>query len=128
MHVAVFERIGMGEDGVRFGSVPHIFLNPEIMHAEIEVERGSHADWAQICGAMGTRSHVIYVGEIRNSPQVRDSARVHDGGADIVDQLFLDQLLAIVDAVEHFTDRERRGGVLADDPEALLQFGRRRIF
>lgn len=42
-----------------------------------------------------------------------------DGGADIVDQLFFDQLFAVPDAIEHFPYRNRRDGMLADQAEAL---------
>ena len=59
--------------------------------------------------------------------QVGDAAGVHDRGADVVDELLLDQLLAVVDRVEHLADRERRRRVLADQPEALLVLGRRRV-
>lgn len=45
-----------------------------------------------------------------------------DGGADIVDQLFFDQLFAVPDAIEHFPYRNRRDGMLADQAEALPVF------
>ena len=44
------------------------------------------------------------------------------GRADIVDQLLLDQLLAVPDRVEDLADRERRRGVLADQAESLAWF------
>ena len=59
--------------------------------------------------------------------QVGDAAGVHHRGADVVDELLLDQLLAVIDGVEHFAHRQRRGGVLADQAEPLLQFRRRGI-
>ena len=37
----------------------------------------------------------------------------------VVDQLLLDQELAVPDRVEHLADRQRRRRVLADQPEAL---------
>ena len=41
---------------------------------------------------------------------------------DIVDELFLDELLAIVNRIEHFTDGQRRSGVLPNQAKAFLQF------
>ena len=57
----------------------------------------------------------------------RDAAGVHDRRADVVDELLLDELLAVVDAVEDLADRDRRRGVLADQAEALLQLGGHRV-
>ena len=51
-----------------------------------------------------------------------------DSGADVVDQLFFNQLLAIPDAVEDFTDGNGRHGVLANQAEARLVLCRGRIF
>ena len=61
---------------------------------------------------------LIEVGEGGDAAQVGDAAGVHHGRADVVDQLLLDQLLGVPDGVEDLADGERRGGVLADQPEA----------
>jgi hypothetical protein len=53
-------------------------------------------------------------GKISDPTHPRDPACVGNGGADIVDQLLFDQLFAIPDAVEHFSDRNRRDGMLAN--------------
>jgi hypothetical protein len=53
---------------------------------------------------------------------------MHDGCADIVDQLFLDELLAIINTIENFSDGQGSCGVLADDSKAFLEFGGRGIF
>ena len=71
---------------------------------------------------MRSCADVIDFSQIGNFSQVRDSAGVNHGCADIVDQLFLNQRLAIVDGVEHFADRQGRGGVLTDDAKTFLQF------
>jgi hypothetical protein len=39
---------------------------------------------------------------------------VGNGGADIVNQLLFNQLFTIPDAVEHFSDGNRRDGMLAN--------------
>ncbi len=77
---------------------------------------------------MRSGAHLIQLGKTRDFPQMTDAAGVHDRRADVVDQLLLDELLAVEDRVEDFADRERRRRVLADQPEALLQFRRSRIF
>ena len=51
-----------------------------------------------------------------------------NGGADIVDQLLFNKLLAVPDTVKHFSNRNRRDRVLTDQTEAGLVFRRRRIF
>ena len=52
---------------------------------------------------------------------------MHHGRADIVDQLLLDQLLGVPDRIEDLAHRQRRGGVLADQPEGRLVLGGRRV-
>ena len=59
---------------------------------------------------------------------MRNAACVRQGRADIVDQLLLDQLLAIPDAVENFADGDRRDRMLANQPEAGLVFRGRGVF
>src|SRR5688572_2606054 len=58
---------------------------------------------------------------------MRDATCMHDSRADIVDELILNQILAIPDGVEDLTDGERRNGVLADQAKGVLVFGGRRI-
>jgi hypothetical protein len=53
---------------------------------------------------------------------------VGNGGADIVDKLLFDELLAVPDAVEHFAHRNWRDGVLANQAEAGLVFRRGWVF
>ena len=76
---------------------------------------------------MAAGAHLVQRGQVGDAPQVRDAAGVHDGRADVVDQLVLDQVLAVPDRVEHLADRQRRRGVLADQAERLLVLGRRRV-
>ena len=76
---------------------------------------------------MAAHAHVVQAGEVRDAAQVRDPAGVHDGGADVVDQLFFHELLAVPDRVEHLAHGERRHRMLADQAEVRLVLGRRRI-
>src|SRR5262249_35044685 len=57
-----------------------------------------------------------------------DSAGMHHGCPDIVNELFLNELLTIIDAVENFSSSQRSGRMLANNPKALLYFSRRGIF
>src|SRR4029077_5568985 len=77
---------------------------------------------------MTTGANLIQLGEAGDFSQVGNSACVHDGGADVIDELFLDELLAIEDGVENFADGERRGGVAANQAKTLLQLGGGGIF
>ena len=54
----------------------------------------------------------------------RDAAEVRGGGPDVVDQLFLDEGLVVPHGVEDLADRQRGGGVLADQAQRLLVLGR----
>src|SRR5216683_1392011 len=56
------------------------------------------------------------------------ASAMHHGRPDVIDQLFLDELLAIINGIEDFTHRKRRGGVLADQTETFLQLRRNRVF
>src|SRR5207249_7650811 len=53
--------------------------------------------------------------------QLRNSAGMDDCGPDVINQLLLDELLAIEDRVEHFAHRERRGGVATNQAKTFLQ-------
>ena len=120
MHGAAVEGVRVWKHRVGLLRVAHVFLDPEIVDAEIEMQRGRHRDRAEIGGAMRSRPHVVQLGERRDFPQVADPPAVHDGHADVVDQLFLDELLAVVDGVEHFAHRDRRRRVLANRAERRL--------
>ena len=58
---------------------------------------------------------------------MRDAARTDDRCTDIVDQLVLDQVLAVPDGVEYLAYCQRRGGMLADQFERFLVLGRRAV-
>jgi hypothetical protein len=64
--------------------------------------------------------------QVGDSPQMGDTARVNDRGANEVDQLLGDQGLTVVDGIEYFADRDRVT-VLANEPETFLVLRRRRI-
>jgi len=51
-----------------------------------------------------------------------DPAAVNNRHTDVVDQFLFDELLAIVDRVEDFTDRNRRRRMLANRAETMLGF------
>ena len=76
---------------------------------------------------MAAGAHVVELGQVRDLAQVGDAAAVDHGHADVVDELLFDEAVAVVDGVEDLAHRERRRGVLADEPEALLQLGGDRV-
>src|SRR5262245_10156339 len=82
----------MRKHAVGLFGVPHVFLDAEVVDAEIEVECGGHRHRTEIRRTVRTGPHVMQLGERRNLLQVCDAAAVHDGGADVVDQLLLDEL------------------------------------
>src|SRR5580658_2133933 len=57
-----------------------------------------------------------------------DAAAVNRGHANVVDQLLGDECSGVPDSVEDFADRERRGGVLANDAKAFLELGGDGVF
>jgi hypothetical protein len=76
---------------------------------------------------MGPGSNLVDFRKVRNSAQMRDSSRMHDRSADVIDQLLLYELLAIVDSIEHFAHSQGGCGVPANQAEAFLQFRGRGI-
>src|SRR6516165_3478075 len=52
MHHAVSEGISVWEDAIRFVGMPHIFLDSEVVNAQIEMQHGRHADGAHVRGAV----------------------------------------------------------------------------
>ena len=100
----------------------HVLLNAEVVYAEIEVQRCPHADGTQVGGPMGPGSNLVHFRKVRNPAQMRDSSRMHDRGADVIDQLLLYALLAIIDSVENFAHSQGSRGVPANQAEAFLQF------
>ena len=91
------------------------------------MERRGHAHRGKVRYAMAAGSHVEKLGQVRDLSQVADAAGMNHRRTDVVDELFLDELLAVVNRIEDLTHGERRRGVLADDPEALLQLCRHGI-
>ena len=59
---------------------------------------------------------------------MRNPTRVYNRGPNVIDELLLDELLAIVDRIEDFPNSQRRRGVLADEAKAFLQLCRNRVF
>src|SRR3546814_11784175 len=53
---------------------------------------------------------------------------MNHGSPDVVDELILDELAAVVDGVEDFADGDGRHGMLADQLQPLLILRRRRVF
>ena len=93
MQQAVGEVIRVREHRVGLRRVPHVFLDAEVRHPRVEVQRRAHRHRRQVGRAVAAGAHLVQRREVRDPPQVRDAARADDGGADVVDQLVLDQVL-----------------------------------
>ena len=128
VHHSVGEGVGVGEDAIGFGGVVHVFLNAEIVNAEIEMQSGGHADGAHVSRAVTAGADLVYFGEAGNFSQMGNSAGVYDGGADVIDELLLNELLTIKNRVENFANGERRGSVPANQTKTFLQLGGDGIF
>ena len=72
---------------------------------------------------MAAGADLVQAGQIGNDAQMRNATCVRDGGADVVDQLLLDQIFAIPHCVENLADRQRCGGVMANELEGFLVLG-----
>ena len=70
MHESVSEGVGMREDAVSFRRVRHVFLNAEIVHAQIEMQRGAHTHRAQVCRAVRPGPHLINFGQVGDFSQM----------------------------------------------------------
>ena len=76
---------------------------------------------------MAAGADLVERGQVGDAPQVSDAAGVDHCAANVVDQLLLDQLLAVPDGVEHFAHGQRSRGVAADMAEGFLVLRRRRV-
>src|SRR5258708_5166965 len=128
MHEPVFERVRVWKYFVRVLTMPHVFLNTEIVNTEVEVQGRRHADRTQVRCAMRPRTNLVHLGQAGNFSQMGNATRVHHRRANVVNQVLLDQLLAIENRIEYLTNRQRSSGVPPDQPKALLQLGRSRVF
>src|SRR5437016_359149 len=118
----------MRKDAVRFFRVAHEFLNPKIMDTQIKMQRGSHTHGTHIGRAVRPGPHLIEFRQAGDLSQMRNPTRVYNRGPNVIDELLLDELLAIVDRIEDFPNSQRRRGVLADEAKAFLQLCRNRVF
>ena len=124
---SVAEHIVVREDFIGLLRVDHPLLDAEVRHPGIEVQRCAHADRRQVGRTVEARAHLVECREVREPAHVRNAAGMHDRRADEVDQVLLDEMLAIPDGVEDLADRQRRHGVMPDQLERVLILGRRRV-
>ena len=77
---------------------------------------------------MRAGAHLVQTGQIGNDAQMGDAARVRDGGADVIDELLLNQIFAVPHSVKNFPYRQRCGGVMSNELEGFLIFSRCGVF
>src|SRR5229473_3103480 len=82
VHHPVGKSVGVRKDAIGFVGVAHVFLNAEIVDAEIEMKGGGHADGTHVGGAVTASADVVKISEAGDFSQMRNSAGVHDCGAD----------------------------------------------
>src|SRR5262249_8699357 len=87
MKISILKIIGMRKDFIGFRSVTHIFLNSEIVHGCIEMQRRGHGHRRQVGRTVAPGAHVINLGQSRNLLQMRDAAAVNNRHANVIDQL-----------------------------------------
>ena len=113
LHHAVCVAVGMGKDFVGERCVGHVLLDAEVGHAHIEVQRRADAYRRNVGGTVAAGAHSIEIGEAGDAAQVGDSAGMGHRGANVVDPLTGDELLAVEDGIKDFADCKRNGGVPA---------------
>src|SRR5260370_30096130 len=128
MQISILEIVSVRKYVIGFASMPHILLNSEITHRDVEMERGRHRNRGEIRRAVTARADVIDIGQGSDLLQGRDSSSVNYRHSDVVNQLFANQKVCIPNRIENFPYREWRRRMLANDAKSLLQFRRNRIF
>ncbi|MPM99745.1 hypothetical protein SDC9_146939 [bioreactor metagenome] len=88
------------------------------------MNRRSHGQRRDIGWAVRSTLHLVEIRQVEDASHMRDTPRMHDTGADIVDLLPDDQVLAVPYRVEDFADRQWRRRVLTHQVECLLVLGR----
>jgi len=69
---------------------------------------------------MRSRANLVHLGQAGNFSQMGNTSRVHHRRANVVNQLLLDQSLAVENRIEYLPHGQRNRGVPSDQPEALL--------
>src|SRR5690606_24600514 len=100
VQAAVAQHVVVREHRVGLVGVEHVFLDAEVRHPGVEMQRRAHGHRRQVGGAVEAGTYLVQRREVGDAAHVADAAAVHDGGADVVDQLVLDQVLAVPDRVE----------------------------
>src|SRR5262249_34504783 len=101
----VLEVISVREYSVSLRRMAHVFLNSKVGNPHVEVQRCAHRHRRQIGRAVAAGAYLIQAREIGDSAQVSNAACMYDRRAYVVDELVLDQILAVPDGVEDLTDR-----------------------
>jgi hypothetical protein len=77
---------------------------------------------------MTARANLIEGRQISDTSQMREATHAQNTRADVIDQLILDQVFAVPDAVEDFTHRKRRRRLSAHQNQRLLILRRCHVF
>src|ERR1044072_5371103 len=97
----------MRKNPIGFFRMTHVFLNPEVVHAQIEMKRRGKAYGAEGGSPVRAGEHVMQLGQRSNLAKMTYSSRMNYSHSNVIDQLFAQQLVTIVDRVEDFSDCKR---------------------
>src|SRR5437016_10096231 len=97
MHAALLEVISMGKNFVSLSRMAHVLLNAEVVDAQIKMQGRRHAHRTEVGGPVRAGTHLVEFGQGGDLLEMSDSTGMDNCGADIVDELLLNQSMAIVD-------------------------------
>ncbi|KAG1244646.1 hypothetical protein G6F65_021686 [Rhizopus arrhizus] len=81
---ALVERIGVREDGIRLVCVAHVFLDAEVGHPQVEMQRRAHADGRQVGGAVAAGAHLIQRRQVRDAAQSQMELKISPTASGVV--------------------------------------------
>src|SRR5688572_10107384 len=64
VHITFGETVRVREHAIRVLAVAHVLLDAEVVHAEVEVKCGGHADGGEVGGAVAARADVVQLREL----------------------------------------------------------------
>src|SRR5450755_1812440 len=86
-----------------------------------------HAHRTHVGRSVRTGPHLVHFRQIGDFSEVRNPAGMNHRRADVIDELFLNQLLAIKNGIKNFPYGQGGSGVAANEPKAFLQFSGRGV-
>src|SRR5580704_9334635 len=95
MQKSILEEISMGKYFVSLRRMPHVLLDSEIIHRDVEVQRSRHRHRRKIGSSVAAGAHMINFRQRCDLFQMGDPSAVNYRHADIVNQLLGDENVSI---------------------------------